>query len=195
MSYKEHKCKIDGCSYRLKLGRNGNRYLIKGYCNAHYERHFKGLMLDGSDQKHIKFGQTKHELRATWTNMMQRCNDTNSTSYSNYGGRGIKVCERWQGVKGFSNFVLDMGKRPEGTTLDRINNDGNYSAENCRWANRKEQALNRRSNKFVTYKGITKTIFQWADETGYKRSTFSQRYYAYGWDIGKCINTPVKARR
>ncbi len=88
--------------------------------------------------------KTKHKLYKIHTSMIQRCHNNKSKHYKYYGLRGISVCERWRGEKGFQNFINDVGDRPEKTSLDRINNYGNYEPNNCRWATYKEQSANRR---------------------------------------------------
>lgn len=91
-----------------------------------------------------------HPLYNTWKSMLMRCNNPNVRGYRHYGGRGIEVCERWSGDLGFENFVNDMGDRPDGTTLDRTNVNGNYEPSNCRWATLTEQANNKTNSVYIT---------------------------------------------
>lgn len=91
--------------------------------------------------RRVTHGRTKSREYNSWSNMRQRCNNPKATYYPNYGGRGISICQRWDK---FENFLADMGDRPKSQSLDRINNDGNYQPDNCRWATRTQQNLNRR---------------------------------------------------
>lgn len=105
-------------------------------------------------------GRKSPEYRA-WAHMLERCNNTNCKAYKNYGGRGISVCERW--VK-FTNFLADMGTRPSDEhSLDRIDCNGNYSPDNCRWADCRTQQRNRRNNRIITIGGESKCVADWAD--------------------------------
>lgn len=90
-------------------------------------------------QFNFKHGYSSSPIYRTWESMIQRCTNKKTSRYHRYGGRGIKVCDRWQGKDGFVNFLADMGERPKGTSIDRIDNDGNYEPSNCRWADLETQ--------------------------------------------------------
>ncbi len=114
-----------------------------------------------------------------WASMKARCFNVKNKRYDRYGGRGITICARWH--DSFEAFLADMGERPTRYhSLERIDNDGTYSAENCRWATSTEQARNRRSSRLVTFKGETKTIAEWAQTTGINEGTIGSRL-ANGW--------------
>ncbi len=104
-----------------------------------------------------KHGMNKSSTHSTWMQMRRRCNSPNCDKFSYYGGRGIKVCERWDD---FKNFLEDMGERPGGMSLDRIDTNGNYEPSNCRWATKEQQANNTRANVFVEIGGEKKTVSQ-----------------------------------
>ena len=112
--------------------------------------------------------------------MLGRCNNLKDQHYSTYGGRGIKVCKRWSGNDGFINFVEDMGEKPKGKSIDRIDNDGGYTPENCRWVTRQRQSNNMASNHLVTFNGRTQTLMDWSRETGIPHSTLWKRLKE-GW--------------
>jgi len=97
-------------------------------------------------------GQTEHPLYNTYHGIRKRCLQENNKDYHRYGGRGIKLCERWSGVDGFFNFTEDMGNKPDNYTLDRIDTNGDYSPENCRWVDINTQNLNKRN---VKHRGVT----------------------------------------
>lgn len=129
----------------------------------------------------------------SWTSMRQRCNDVDDKDYANYGGRGITVCERWN--NSFAAFFQDMGERPEGHTIDRINNNGNYEPGNCRWAKVKTQSNNTRKNYYVEYMGRVQTAKQWAEElkiVEYKTLLYRLRT---GWDTHEAMTTPSTIKR
>jgi hypothetical protein len=129
----------------------------------------------------------------TYRNMMQRCYNKNSGSYKYYGDRGISVCWRWHD---FENFYKDMYKTFElGLSIDRINNEGNYEPNNCRWVTNKEQCYNRRSNRILSFDGLTMTLTEWAEKIGIDRDTITARLNAYNWSVEKALTTPVRERR
>lgn len=114
----------------------------------------------------------------TWTQMKARCYNSKTDGYKNYGGRGISVCERWR--QSFKDFLADMGLKPDGKSLDRIDNNGNYCKENCRWATKKEQQNNLRKSVFIEAFGKRQTMAQWADETGISVNKIRSRVRS-GW--------------
>lgn len=120
-----------------------------------------------------------------WAAMMTRCNNPNSLYYENYGGRGIRVCDRW---RAFENFLADMGECPEKKTLDRLDNDKDYEPGNCRWATRAEQNRNQKSNLRIEFRGETMLLVDWAKRVGVNPRTL--KYRIDNWGIERALTTP-----
>lgn len=142
-------CKITGCKGLGYKKPSGTRVYSRGYCQKHYMRYLRH-----KDPLKVlsKFGESRlnHPLYVTYYRMVRRCTYEKDDGYNAYGALGITVCKRWLGINGFTNFVEDMGVKPNGTTLDRIDNSKGYSKNNCRWATQHMQAANKRnSNKTV----------------------------------------------
>lgn len=127
----------------------------------------------------------------TWLGMKSRCTNPRYPDFFRYGGRGIFICDRWIGPDGFLNFRNDMGLKPSPLhSIDRINNDGPYSPENCRWATSPEQCRNRRSNRHLTFNGETKLLSDWAKTSGISMKRLHARLKR-GWSIERALTTPV----
>lgn len=135
--------------------------------------------------------KNKHPDYSVWKAMKKRCYNPNSPFYKNYGGRGIKVCERWR--TSFQNFTEDMGRRPTGFSIDRIDNNGNYSPENCRWASVQDQANNRSNNRVLEFGGLKMNSKQWAIKLGMSPSCLRTRLHN-GWPIERALTTPQKCK-
>lgn len=141
-------------------------------------------------------GNTKHGAAATtvykaWAAMKDRCLNPNNEHYVDYGGRGIAVCERWS--LSFQNFIDDMGARPAGMTIERINNSGNYEPGNCRWATRKEQQRNRRTNIYYEIGGVSKCLMEWCEFYKIRYQTVRRRLSA-GWTVERALSGSVDLR-
>lgn len=126
---------------------------------------------------------------SSWANMMLRCYQETSRTFSHYGGRGITVCERWHD---FKNFYSDMGKRPDNTTLDRIDSSGNYEPSNCRWANSFQQSRNRSNNRKFTIAGVTLTMAEWSRKVGKSKGMIRHRMNNLGMTFEEAISTPSR---
>ena len=128
-----------------------------------------------------------------WRAMHNRCYNSNVKCCGDYGGRGIAVDPRWHGKNGFYAFIENMGTRPEGATLDRIDNSGPYAPENCRWATREEQANNKRNNRWIIANGKKQTLAQWARELGCNPANILYRIKA-GMTEEQAVTVPVSDR-
>ena len=175
------KCKCDCGNEAVVMGSN----LMSGHTKS----------CGCFNKERVSKAQSKHRMcndptYSTWEGMVHRCTNTNSTIFKHYGGRGITVCDRWLE---FQNFYSDMGSRPEGMSIDRIDNNKGYSPENCRWATMKEQCRNRRSNHVIEFNGQKKCLTEWANIFGINRSTLYERLNKFPVDIA--LTTPAPKQK
>lgn len=148
----------------------------------------------GSKKKNIYLGSDS-KLYNTWASMKNRCHNSKSDNYKNYGMRGITVCDEWvDNYSEFKRWALDNGYNESGgrnCSIERIDVNGNYSPENCKWATAKEQMNNTRRNTFVEYDGKRMSLAQWADYLGINYSSFMSRFDR-GWSMERIANTPIR---
>jgi len=136
----------------------------------------------------LSHGKRRSSIYYVWCGIIQRCTNENQKAYKNYGDRGITVCEEWLN---FENFYADMGEKPVGLTIDRINNNLGYCKENCRWATKKEQANNTRSNRIIEFSGQSFTMKQWSENLGIPYQTLAVRLNKYKWSVSRALTTSV----
>lgn len=197
-------CKIDGCSSPVHA---------KELCSAHYHRlvRYGDPLAGGEYREHGRkrtpngTGATKHPLYTSWRAMADRCLTPTNKYYKDYGGRGIKICDRWRPPYGFWNFVEDMGDKPsyEKTlsgrslySLDRIDVDGDYCPENCRWATQSQQSNNTRANRIYTVRGVSGTFVELARHFNIvPEHNADVRFYCYGWSLEDALFVPVRGIR
>lgn len=165
------ECRVDGCCLRRATTKSCG-------CRAHPTKH----------------GMANHPLYGVWCGMRSRCQNPRHKNYRDYGGRGIKVCERWR--NSFQSFYEDMGDRPTKThTIERIDNNADYSPANCRWATRAEQNENSRQTRLLTFKGVTLSLGKWAKRIGIDRKTLGCRLDRFGWSVERALSTPARPIR
>ncbi len=151
-------------------------------------------MKDNATGRFIKtHGKSRTSEYKIYQGILARCYNENDNSYYNYGKRGIKVCDRW--LESFENFYEDMGDKPgPNYSIDRINSNGDYCKENCKWSTDKEQGNNRKTNKFLEYNGERLTYSQWEDKLGFRKGTIKSRITKWKWSIERTLTTPVAYR-
>ena len=170
-----------GCSKRA----------MQTYLSRNKIKHLKENMSEKQKGEHnscYRHGGRYTRLYRIWIKMRDRCDNPKHVHYSNYGGRGIKICEKWYNFSVFQDWAKANGYA-DNLTLDRIDNDKGYSPDNCRWTDRVTQQNNTRNNRLLTYKGETRTVAQWARKINLNPSTLASRLYN-GWSVEKALEAP-----
>lgn len=144
------------------------------------------VSVGNKNRRHGMFGTREY---ATWVAIIQRCTNPNLQTWDNYGGRGIRVCDRW--LNSFEAFFEDMGPRPSAAhSIERVDNNLGYSPENCKWATPDEQGKNRRCNVFLTFRGETLCLEDWARRLGISSTALRYRLGRWKWPLEKALTTP-----
>lgn len=138
-------------------------------------------------------GKSHTKLYGVWGSMIKRCRNPRDYHYNQYGGRGITVCDEWLDYKNFEIWALNNGYS-EGLSIDRINVDGDYCPQNCRWATEYTQMNNRRNTYYLEYNGLRLPLSEWSVRTGIHRETIRQRILA-GWSVEKALTTPLDIKK
>ena len=168
----------------------GNERIVQGYDLASGHTKSCGCIrtIDGKEPRY-RHGRINTRLYKIWSNMKSRCKNPKFKYFKDYGGRGITYCKEWDDFIMFEEWALKNGYS-DNLTIDRINVNGNYEPDNCRWVDMKMQQRNRRSNHLLTYKGETHCINEWAEIFNISRETIKNRL-GYGWPIEKVLTEPI----
>lgn len=190
------RCK---CGNKVKVRSSsltsGNTLSCGCYHSARSSETLRSLRLSGKGNNGHKpiHGMSKTSEYSIWCGMLARCYNPKNGSYRRYGGRGIKVCNRWK--HSFVDFFADMGFRPSlRYSLGRKRNNGNYTPSNCSWETREEQSNNRSSNIILTYKGESMTLTQWSRRAGLPKTAIQSRLNC-GWRISRALTTPLRKQK
>lgn len=149
---------------------------------------------ENSKKLHFKHGHAKNNKMSSeyvsWQRMIQRCQNLGYGNYQNYGGRGITVCDRWK--NSFVSFLEDMKEKPfKNAQLDRINTDGDYEPNNCRWVSCKENSRNRKNNLVIEWNNQKKTLSEWSEVLNINKNTLRDRIYSTKWTLEEAMSTPL----
>ena len=178
-------CKCDCGKETVQQGSKLKSGVVKS-CGCHKNEILKNRMI-----KHGLYETPEYHI---WEGMKQRCYNNNNKAYKDYGGRGISICDEWKdNPKAFCDWAKKNGYK-KGLEIDRINNNAGYSPDNCRFVSRKIQSLNKRSNVFITYNGITDNICSWAKKLGVNYQLLKYRL-DHGWSVEKAFNTKPLNRK
>lgn len=139
-----------------------------------------------------KHGMSNTPTYSTWAAMIKRCTNSNDSRFPYYGGKGISICKAW---RSFNEFLKDMGEKPEGKSIDRIDTTGNYCKENCRWASPLEQSNNTTRVYKITYKNETHTISEWSRKLDLPYGTLRRRIVEKKWSPEESFLTPIRELR
>lgn len=180
------KCKCECGNYVLRETYMIATGVVKSCGCARSEAIRKYNASGQHSRSRLKDGRSLHPLYGTWFQMISRCENPNQKHYDRYGGRGIKVCDEWHDFWEFVKWSDSVGGRPNGYTLDRIDNNGNYEPNNCRWADWRTQTTNKSSNVFIEYNGQSKTVTEWAECFNLNPNTLQERLKR-GWDINRSL--------
>ena len=136
-------------------------------------------------------GMSKTRLFTIWQGVLKRCNNEVSKGYKYYGAKGIRICKEWHKFEPFRDWAINNGYS-ESLTLDRIDNDGNYCPDNCRWVDMRIQERNTSRNKYITFRGETRCLMEWAEKLNMNYRTLQYRICTSGWSIERAFSTPVR---
>jgi hypothetical protein len=172
----------------------GKATVVNGYYLTTEHTRSCGCVKKSMGGRNKTHGQSNTALYRVWSTMKRRCHAPTNQKYKNYGARGIKVCAEWK--KDFSEFYRWATKNgfQRGLTIDRIDVNGDYCPENCKWSTLIEQAQNKTNNRNIEFCGKTMSISSWERETGICRKTISDRLYK-GWSVGEALTKPIKSHK